>query len=150
MRLKVHAEKPSTKVLSRQKRNYHQNARRMADALVMNSKTRALVAKNVKLLRESRGMNQTAFALRTGIGQTTVSAIEKPEGKSPTLDTLEKIADAFDLPCWMLTVCDLTTIKPEALSGMRSVVESYLSLPPPGQHEVMRVAESEKRYAQVS
>jgi XRE family transcriptional regulator, regulator of sulfur utilization len=46
-------------------------------------------------LREERGLSQEAAALSCGIDRSYFGKIERGE-KNPTLDTLRKIADAFD------------------------------------------------------
>jgi transcriptional regulator with XRE-family HTH domain len=46
-------------------------------------------------LREERGLSQEAAALTCGIDRSYFGKIERGE-KNPTLDTIWKIADAFD------------------------------------------------------
>ncbi|MEM1344028.1 MAG: helix-turn-helix transcriptional regulator [Pseudomonadota bacterium] len=55
----------------------------------------------VKSLRESRGWSLVQLAERTGMTDATISRIEN--GKNlKTLDRLERLADAFDLPFWAI------------------------------------------------
>jgi transcriptional regulator with XRE-family HTH domain len=52
------------------------------------------LAENMKRLRRERGWSQEELADRVGRHRTFISQIERAT-KSPTLDTLERIADAF-------------------------------------------------------
>ena len=147
MRLQVHDEKPSTRVLSLQSKNQRQIARARADALVMDSKTRTIVARNVLRLRKAHGWNQTELAQKSGAAQTAISSIENEHGKSPTLSTLDKVATAFGVESWLLTVAELPSTDKETLNGIASVVGAYIRLPDTGKRQVERVAEAEDRYA---
>jgi transcriptional regulator with XRE-family HTH domain len=62
----------------------------------MDSTTRQIVAANVKRLRLARGLSQTALGEKSGTGQTTVSSVERSDGKSPTLETLALLAKTLD------------------------------------------------------
>ena len=52
------------------------------------------LARNIKDLREGRGMSQDQLARQLGISYPRISEIERNQG-NPTLKTLEKIADFF-------------------------------------------------------
>lgn len=57
-------------------------------------KGRARVARNVRRLRVAAGLPQDAFAVDAGLDRTYVSRIER-ELENPTIDTLEKMAQAL-------------------------------------------------------
>lgn len=58
--------------------------------------TGALIARRVRLERETRGWSQTDLAQHAGVSKATVSKIEREE-MSPTAVLLVKLAAAFDL-----------------------------------------------------
>ena len=61
------------------------------------------VAKNVKRLRLERGLTQEALSALADINRNYTGMIERGE-RSPTVDTLEKIAKAFGIdPVALLT-----------------------------------------------
>jgi transcriptional regulator with XRE-family HTH domain len=57
-------------------------------------KLRAIVARNLRLLRKQKGFTQEELADRAGINRNYVGQIEREE-KSPTVDLLEKISKAL-------------------------------------------------------
>ena len=140
--LNVHSGKDSTKVLKLQS----QKAKKVRHAWPMEIQTRQLVAANVKRLRQARHMTQTQLGERSGVGQTTVSSVEQPGGKSPTLETLAALAKALDVPEWTLLV-DGAALDATQLKAMDALVHSYAALPASGKTQVLRVAEAEERYA---
>jgi transcriptional regulator with XRE-family HTH domain len=140
--LNVHGGKDSTKVLKLQS----QKAKKVRHAWPMEIETRQLVAANVKRLRQARHMTQTQLGERSGVGQTTVSSVEQPGGKSPTLETLAALAKALDVPEWTLLV-DGAALDASQLKAMDALVHAYAALPSAGKTQVLRVAEAEERYA---
>lgn len=54
-----------------------------------------MIRLRVKELREERGWSQTELSDRSGVRQAAISAAEN--GKPLTLDTIEKLADAFGI-----------------------------------------------------
>ena len=54
------------------------------------------LAFQIRALREQRGWIQTRFAKEAGMQQARISVLENPS-HSPTLDTLKKLAAAFDV-----------------------------------------------------
>jgi transcriptional regulator with XRE-family HTH domain len=54
------------------------------------------VGRNIRHLRESRGLPLEAVAKRAGLSKQSVWAIER--GSSPRIDTIEKLARAFSVP----------------------------------------------------
>lgn len=140
--LHVHARKTSTLVLKVQP----QKNGRLIHADCMDTNTRKIVAANIARLRKDRGMNQTELGSRAGVGQTTISSIENPEGKSPTLETLSAIAKALQVPEWTLLV-DGSALDSNQLKALDHLVHIYADLPAAGKNQVQRVAEAEERYA---
>ncbi len=52
--------------------------------------------KRVAELRKKAGYSQEQFAFKCGVDRTYVGVVERGE-KSPTLNTIEKIANALDI-----------------------------------------------------
>ncbi|MBP8282886.1 MAG: helix-turn-helix transcriptional regulator [Chromatiaceae bacterium] len=115
----------------------------------MDSTTRQIVATNVKRLRLARGLTQTALGEKSGTGQTTVSSVEKPDGKSPTIETLALLAKTLDVPEWTLLV-DGSALDVAQIKALDVLVHTYAGLPSPSKDQVQRVAEAESRYSKVS
>ncbi len=59
-------------------------------------KLRAVVARNLRVLRKQKGFTQEALADQAGINRNYVGQIEREE-KSPTIDVLEKISAALKI-----------------------------------------------------
>jgi transcriptional regulator with XRE-family HTH domain len=59
-------------------------------------KLRAVVARNLRLLRKQKGFTQEELADEAGINRNYVGQIEREE-KSPTIDLLEKLVLALDV-----------------------------------------------------
>ncbi|MFD1545937.1 helix-turn-helix domain-containing protein [Nonomuraea guangzhouensis] len=57
----------------------------------------AVVARNMRLLREQRGMSLAELARQAGLAKQTLSTIEQGVG-NPTVDTLFSVADALGVP----------------------------------------------------
>ncbi len=55
------------------------------------------VGRRVRELREHRGMSLSELARRAAVGKATLSGLEAGT-RNPTLDTLQTIATALDLP----------------------------------------------------
>ena len=54
-------------------------------------KLRAIVARNLRILRKQKGLSQEELAFQAGINRNYVGQIEREE-KSPTVDMIEKLA----------------------------------------------------------
>lgn len=67
----------------------------MESSTLTSQQARRLVADNVARMRRQRNWRQAQLAKKGGIGQTTISSLEDPQGKSPTLETLIAVANAF-------------------------------------------------------
>ena len=62
----------------------------------MSIEVRQAFGRRVRLLRKERGFSLRQFALTTGIDKSFLSSIELGR-KSPTLDTIERIAGGLDV-----------------------------------------------------
>lgn len=58
--------------------------------------TRALVAWNVRRIRISRGISQEKLAYQAGVDRSYLASLER-QSKNPTIDLLERIAEALDV-----------------------------------------------------
>jgi transcriptional regulator with XRE-family HTH domain len=58
-------------------------------------KLRAIVARNLRVLRKQKGLSQEELAFQAGINRNYVGQIEREE-KSPTVDILEKLPIALE------------------------------------------------------
>jgi transcriptional regulator with XRE-family HTH domain len=57
-------------------------------------KLRAIVARNLRVLRKQKGLTQEELAFQSGINRNYVGQIEREE-KSPTIDVIEKLAGSL-------------------------------------------------------
>ena len=55
------------------------------------------LSKNLKKLREQRGLSQDRLAKLANVANNTIIKIEQGENANPTLDTLKKVAKALDV-----------------------------------------------------
>lgn len=53
------------------------------------------LAKNIKRLREAKGLSQEKLARLADVANNTLIKMESGENKNPTLDTLKKVAKAL-------------------------------------------------------
>jgi transcriptional regulator with XRE-family HTH domain len=58
-------------------------------------KLRAVVARNLRVLRKQKGFTQEELADRADINRNYVGQIEREE-KSPTVDTIERLIEALE------------------------------------------------------
>ena len=61
------------------------------------SKQEQPLAKNLKELREKKGLSQDRLAKLADVANNTIIKIEQGENINPTLDTLKKIAKALSV-----------------------------------------------------
>ena len=59
------------------------------------------MATNVRRLRKARGLSQEAFADECNLHRTYIGSIERAE-RNVSLDNIEKMATALDIPGWEL------------------------------------------------
>ncbi len=55
------------------------------------------LAKNIERLRKKKGLSQERLARLADVANNTIIKMESGENKNPTLETLRKIAKAFDI-----------------------------------------------------
>ena len=55
------------------------------------------LARNLKKLREKKGLSQDQLAKLADVANNTIIKIEQGMNENPTLDTLKKIAKALDI-----------------------------------------------------
>ena len=55
------------------------------------------LSKNLKKLREQKGLSQDRLAKLADVANNTIIKIEQGENINPTLDTLKKMAKALDV-----------------------------------------------------
>lgn len=112
----------------------------------MDTGIRRAIARNVKTLRTLAGMTQGQLARKAGTAQTVISYVEKPDGKSPAVDTLSQIATALKVPAWALMM-DLEDVNPVVLARAGLVIQGYLDVKEDGRRQIERVVDAESRYA---
>jgi len=61
------------------------------------SKQEYPLAKNLKKLRERKGLSQDRLAKLADVANNTIIKIEQGENINPTLDTLKKIAKSLEI-----------------------------------------------------
>jgi transcriptional regulator with XRE-family HTH domain len=59
-------------------------------------KLRAIVARNLRILRKQKGLSQEELAFQAGINRNYVGQIEREE-KSPTIDVVEKLCGSLEV-----------------------------------------------------
>ena len=55
------------------------------------------ISKNLRKLRESKGLSQEKLARLSDVANNTIVKIEAGKNKNPTLETLKKIAKALEV-----------------------------------------------------
>lgn len=55
------------------------------------------LSQNIRKLRKKQKLSQEAVAKKVGITYSTLAKLESGANKNPTLDTLWKIADSFEV-----------------------------------------------------
>jgi transcriptional regulator with XRE-family HTH domain len=61
------------------------------------------VGNNIKKLRQSKNISLRKLAEMAGVSKTTLNEIENDIVTNPTLDTLEKVSKALNVPIGLLT-----------------------------------------------
>lgn len=117
--------------------------------LFMPKTTHEIIADNVKRLMEYHNeMTQTLLAKKAGISQRTISNVTNPGSVgSITTETIEKLANFFDLEPYHLMIKDLPV--EELLSKrLEKLIECYSQSTLEGRENIKRIAENEMRYRQ--
>lgn len=74
---------------------------RVSTFVEVKSKIDIQFGKRIASLRVSQGISQEELAFRCGVHRTYIGALERGE-KSPTLNTVEKIANGLNVPITLL------------------------------------------------
>jgi transcriptional regulator with XRE-family HTH domain len=91
-------------------------------------------------------MPQTLLAKKSGISQRTISNVINPGSVgSITTDTLEKLANYFDLEPYHLMIKDLP-IEELLSKRIEKLIECYSQSTSEGRENIKRIAENEVRY----
>lgn len=110
-----------------------------------------IVANNVRRLMESRGLSANQLARACGLGQTTISGLLRYAElrKTPSLATIQAIAQHFGIEAWQLQIPDLPD---DLLQNQRisRLVYSFAEVDETGRASVESVAERETRYHSMS
>jgi len=64
---------------------------------------REILAANVVALRTARGWSQEALAFEAGLHRTFIAHVER-QARNISLDNIERIARALDVPCYRLLI----------------------------------------------
>lgn len=85
------------------------------------SKNAVLVGEKIRLLRQQRALSQESLALKSGLNTSYLGQVERGE-KSPTIDTLDKIATGLDVDLEQLFTFDKKTEPMIDLSFLEKIV----------------------------
>ena len=64
----------------------------------MNKSTSQELSETIRKLRETKGLSQEKLARLADVSNNTIVNIEAGKQKNPTIETIKKIAKAFDVP----------------------------------------------------
>jgi XRE family transcriptional regulator, regulator of sulfur utilization len=88
------------------------------------------IGNTIKKLRKKKNIQQNELAEKSGISQTYLSQIENGS-RSATIDTLEKICLALDIPLPIMSFLslDINTVNPnkqEAFSRIKPAIQAMI------------------------
>ena len=110
-----------------------------------------VLADNLRALMERTGDTQMDVAKRGGLAQRSVSNVLSygtTHETSPTLRTVDGLANAFKLKSYLLFIPRLHVDL--ALSGeLEELLVSYLHASPEGRQNIKRIAQGEARFAAI-
>ena len=69
---------------------------------------RDILAANLVALRNERGWSQEALAFEAGLHRTFIAHVER-QARNISLDNIEKIARALEVPCYRLLISECVT-----------------------------------------
>lgn len=110
-------------------------------------KPRESLIKNLRFLMRREGLSEERLATRAGVAQKTINKILNNQS-APTLDTVDKIAEAFGINLWHLVMPAL----PEELISSPSIealYNAFKSASPRGREHISLVAEREAHYSKI-
>lgn len=107
------------------------------------------LSRNLQALMDTRGLSQAELGRLSGVGQSTLSRIldaDTQGASNPRVTTLEAVASYFGVAAWQLLVPGLDPAMC-ADGRLGQLVAAYCAAPEIGQQTILRIAESEARYA---
>ena len=104
--------------------------------------------RNIRKLRAERRMSQEEIAFRAGISSAHLGQIERGE-KNPTLETIGKLAVAFDLPLAELFDFETEHTQSKLDSSVLTKIDVCLSgMTPDEQRDVLRIIKILRHYGE--
>lgn len=99
--------------------------------------------KNLRYLISAKSMTQTELAKLSGVAQKTISNILSVEkGQIPSVETADKLAQAFGLSGWHLLMPNLTT-ELIASSAIEDLFRNYVRATDDGRKVIETIAQRE-------
>jgi transcriptional regulator with XRE-family HTH domain len=96
-----------------------------------------IIGRNLARLRANKGISQAELGRTSQISQRTVSNVEKlGESGSPTVDTVEILANYFRIPAWLMLV-DNMPLNPVSGRRLDEALQAMLSMSEHGLHKVL-------------
>ena len=89
------------------------------------------IGKTIKELRKRKGLSQQELAKLTGISQTYISQLEKNADRNPSVEILNKISKALEIPYPILAFLtldnsDINEDKQEAFKQIKPAVNALI------------------------
>ena len=81
----------------------------------MDKRPQAVLAENLMRLRHANRFTQKQLAKKAGLGEGTIHRASDGKQSAATLETIEALAEAFNLEPWQLLVPDLNPESPPRL-----------------------------------
>lgn len=117
----------------------------LARLMAAQESTRDILSRNLRSLMDDNRWSEHDVARKSGVAQKTVNKILNRQ-TLPRTDTVDRLAKAFGLASWQLTL----PVDPEELSDTGSfkvLLSHYLKASPDGRQHINRVAEREADYS---
>lgn len=105
---------------------------------------RTILARNLSAARRDAGHTQASLSRRSGVPQTTISAVER-RVHAASVETVAELARALNLPPYLLLHPDPPP--QTVLAAAERLIHTYTALPEDGRAQVDRVLDAESRYA---
>lgn len=106
--------------------------------------TKIVVARNLRALMDERKWSERRVGEKSGLSQKAVNKVLNLDS-APTSDTLDKLAKAFGLAAWQLTL-PIPTDQLSDSGKFSTLLNHYLAASPDSRAEIARVAEREAKY----
>jgi len=101
----------------------------------------SIFARRLVQLRKSRQLTQVELAAKIGVSKATIGYYEAA-AKNPKLDTIQKVADFFDVPVQELVTEKSETAKPGPDSKLQTLFERVERLSPAKQRAITNMLEA--------